>query len=205
MSPDVNLTLSEISSLARLAAKGAGHSWPIAAEAGMAARWLASNGFDAGQLVLSVILTEKSDFKFDNKCWSSVGDVKLNPLYVGPSLCDFADLDAYEVRNIASPAVLCPFVFSVAKAKRQTLELAWPGASVLLDGHSETCRNEGREINSTSCHDVGVQQMTTNLAAGTLCSRASLSDEVFHKLKALAEKTYAPATEESRRLGAGGD
>lgn len=200
----MKLTSSEISNLSKLAAKGRGHSWAIASEAGNAAKWLALNGFDVGAVVLEAIAAEPTEFQYDEPIWRCLKGSPLNPLYVGASICDFITIDACIVKEVKCPAVLSPFLASAAKLSSKSIELSWPNATVLLDGCRDRCQFSGEAVNTLGSVDANIRIVTEAIQASGLQKRCVIDEVIYEKLNSLAEKTYAPATEESRRLGAGG-
>jgi len=83
----VDLSLSELEALALKAAKGAGFSWGIAAEAGKACRWLHTYGLDGAHALLSELRTGRRDAPNlkGNKFQLTAG---FSVLALGSSLCD---------------------------------------------------------------------------------------------------------------------
>ncbi len=129
------------------------------------------------------------------------------PILAGAAISDFAYASGEEgwvLESVAYPVLLLPFASRIAKQMRSVVSVSW-----------------GRTETSASAEQFGVKvgydQLDTAYAqyvnvriAGTLCGllpkvhRVWPDADDWDALVALAGRTYAPATEESRSLGAGG-
>jgi len=104
--------LGEIETLCRKAARGAGHSWGVAEEAGRAARWLCAHGFKGAELIHSCL---------------APGDEALG---VGVKLADFPCDQA--LPRIAAFEALLPFAAIAAQRLGKTCTLSGPMACYAL-------------------------------------------------------------------------
>lgn len=128
MTESLQLSRSEIESVCRNAARGAGMSWGLAEEAGFAAGWLASCGLDgAGLLAMHLHSAQEH-------CWADASpvveqgswraaatDKALCPITLGASLSDFLCVDhtiidgtGLRVFKVSFPGLLLPFIALVA-------------------------------------------------------------------------------------------
>ena len=198
----INISLNEVESAAKKAARGAGFDWGVAEEAGRAARWLCSNGL-GGCGHISGYLDSEPCFPPDGLqgVWKSDrGD--LCPLLSGAALSDLAVLlqgQAIEMRAVSHPVILLPFAAWASLTLNQPMTLCVGELEVVTNGVSVSMA--ALELPKKS--DVRVVlggELSQPLAQ---YSRAEPRPENWKRLNALAHKTYAPATEESRLLGAG--
>ena len=139
----MNLSLNELNTLAKRAARGAGYSWGLAEEAGKATRWLCSHGLDGiGQL--SQLLESEMNIAPSTHRPEEAGDVwqateSLCPLVTGTYLCDSAKTlvqRTLEIRDIVAPSLLLPFVAMVAIQNRQSYSIKCDDVIAVTDGHS---------------------------------------------------------------------
>ncbi|MCU7649037.1 DUF3726 domain-containing protein [Pseudomonas piscis] len=210
----MNASLNELESLCKKAARGAGLSWGLAEEAGKAARWLAAHGLD-GAALLSAQLQQDDGCTYPqlapqvgNGSWHVPGHW-MCPLIAGASLCDHSyllrDGTPLHLVEVASPELLLPFVSAAAQQSGLALELSWAGCSVQFD----------RQGKAFVHHVEGLGQ---HHAAQIVCRRSNsaeppgqplqgplppLAEAVQQALERLAARTYVPASEASRLLGAG--
>jgi hypothetical protein len=112
------LSLTEAEALATKAARGAGHPWGLAEEAGMAARWLHDHGHN-GLALLADLLTDPMPLCgpiIDRADWRAAPGAMLCPLRTGAALCDFGGLSGVTVgagirlHDLGHPALLRPFL-----------------------------------------------------------------------------------------------
>jgi len=202
----VNLSLNEVASLAKQAARGAGYSWGLAEEAGKATRWLFANGFDgAVQLVplLDLSLSQTPSLHRPNygiSVWTADG--MLCPLATGAYLLDSAHTltqDGIEMRRVARPMLLLPFVSSAALLTEQTLTVSCEGFVAMTNGNQLS-------VSGTLPDNIDLVRVFVNGAVSTqqpLNKRAYVTAELLAALQQYAHNTYAPDTEQSRTLGAG--
>ena len=208
----VRYSPSEIQAQCRKAARGAGLTWGLAEEAGMASRWLASFDLPGPRVLAELLRLNNGKFyetlrpaKLDGN-WDAVGG-RLCPIIAGAMLSDIAAEMAagrsVELSAVAFPILLLPFLGLAARQHDVALELRCSGARVI-------CLPSGISISG----DVALLQ--TPDARYVVCGCAELA-EPAHKpsaqsravdvstwatLEDFAHRTYVPATQASR-AGAG--
>lgn len=203
-------SLNEIEAMGKRAARGAGHHWGIAEEAGKAARGLAARGLPGPELLAGLLertkgrpYAELAPVATDGMWRAPSGP--LCPLVTGAALVDRTERIAaggIALGPVYFPLLLAPFLAMAAKASGAAMTLSWPGTevTVLPDGGLLA---EGTlsapDANSASCTGA-----TSNAepAQADRCPHV-VADDSWRRLGAFAQRTYAPATEASRMLGAG--
>lgn len=209
----MSYSLNEIEAQAKKAARGAGLSWGMSEEAGKAVRWLVSNGLP-GAAALAGLLAEN-----DGRSQSELSPVSLEgvwasatgrmcPLASGASLNDCADeipaRQTIEIENVQHPLLIVPFAGWAAIHLARPVLVSWPSVSIGTDGWA--VRVEGDEAGlgiagpvpvTCTCADDRRAAMTTPALRGVI------DRQVWNALGTFAHRTYAPATEASRLLGAG--
>lgn len=212
---------NELDALSRRAARGAGLAWGLAEEAGKATHWLAVRGLP-GVGLLARHLQRSDGLAYDDLApvingarWSArSGD--LCPVIAGAALSDCArDIASggpVTLAAVAFPLLLSAFLGRAARATGEGFEIRWPGVSI-------RCLPSGPclEITDASALEVDRATDVTIRAADGHTAEADAGEhptqhrptgvpvapEDWKILKALAARTYVPATEESRRHGAG--
>lgn len=201
----LNISLNEVEAAGKKAARGAGFPWGVAEEAGRAARWLCSNGLGGCGKLSEYLEFAESDPCFPPDAlevvWTSErGD--LCPLLSGACLSDVALhlRDApIEMRAVRSPVILLPFAAWAALALKDNITISMEDVTTVTDGIG---------LSVTRVAFPAVSDVTVALG-GVLeqpllrYSRAEPRIDSWQRLNRFAHKTYAPATEESRLLGAG--
>ncbi|WP_170603899.1 DUF3726 domain-containing protein [Ruegeria arenilitoris] len=202
----MNLSLNEVEATAKRAARGAGYSWGLAEEAGKASRWLCTNGLDGVsaltrllELGLAPSASEHAPTRQQER-WSC--ESILCPLVTGALLSDSASrlLDGQiDTSPIAIPEILLPFAANASLVVSNCV-------SVDIDG--EIAITDGKQLLSVESYPDVAARVTIQLGGDLnrpTCSqtRATPDRAIWNRLNQFAQRTYAPATEESRQLGAG--
>jgi hypothetical protein len=208
-------SLNEIEAQLRKAARGTGLSWGLAEEAGRAARWLAMHGIDASPIFAA--LFEQNDGRAYDEItimpgtepWQAKGGM-LCPLIAGAALVDraeeIADGKAVALAAIAWPVLLAPFAAMVATATGACIALDWPGTRfTFADGAS---RLEGTsEVTTTASAPHASCSRLVGAAQGTALrseiAGGLVAPDVWTRLDVFVQRTYVPASDESRLKGAG--
>ena len=203
----MSYSLNEVEALAKKATRGAGYSWGMAEEASKAVRVLSAHGLDGCGALADTLV--QFDAAGPGQC-HPVGEFgvwrapqgALCPITVGTILSDRAEqMTAKPLRaeQVAQPILLLPFALQVARAIKHTVTLTTRQSVVATDGKSVSVQG------SWIAHAEYVQIETGGTVETPIAtsSRAKVEDHVWAKLNAFAHRTYAPATEESRRKGAG--
>jgi hypothetical protein len=179
-------SLNEIEMQVRKAVRGAGYGWGMAEEAGKAARWLSCHGHAAVPAFLGLCA------RFDRSAymaiapsstegiWTAPGGI-LCPLIAGITLRDFAP-DRMESGPMAFPVIFAAFALPAGYAV-ETSDLSAPSVVTL------TCRRK--------------MQPGRDGADIVLPPGVSVDEDVWRRIDVLARRTYVPASDVSRRTGAG--
>jgi hypothetical protein len=208
-------SLNEIEAQLRKAARGAGLPWGLAEEAGKAARWLAMHGIDG--LPASAALFEQNDGRpYDELApmesegeWRASGG-RLCPLVAGAALADraeqIADGRMVQLSSVAWPVLLAPFAAMVATVTGAPIVLEWPGVRFTFEGDGVRLAGQSgiaatASAPRASCgRRVGTAQgpILRPEIAGTV-----VAPDIWARLDVFVQRTYVPASEESRLKGAG--
>jgi len=206
-------SLNEIDALCRKAARGAGYNWGHAEDAGKAARWLQSLGLPGAEILLNCLnegTTPQTILTIENANWR--GDGPLCPLVTGASLSDHAATlasDTITLHDVRHPILLAPFAAAIAAQTHLATRLEWPGASVTIHGQDAQTDGDQTDGDQKALLATSAPQVTCrHVPAPTQTSarhqhRALLTADIYNRLAAFAQRTYAPATEASRKAGAG--
>ncbi len=207
---------NELDALSRRAARATGLAWGLAEEAGKAARWLAVRRLPSASLIARH-LSRSDGAAYDDLVpvmeggrWAARSG-KLCPLITGAALSDRAREivpgKSVTLASVAYPLLLSAFLGRAAKATGHDLEIRWLGLSVRCCPDEISLElGEEAALEAERVTDVTIQAATGN-AAGRPMPRLPTSVQVAPEdwaiLKALAARTYVPASEESRLRGAG--
>ena len=206
------MTLAEIESYLRKAARARGLDWGIAEEAGKAARWLAAFDLPGPETLMAQLqqLEGKDYADFIPDCsrdpWQAPGGL-LCPIISGAALADrsaqMLDGHCFRLGPTAYPLLLAATVGQAARRHRRVFTTAWAGVRVScfenglsIDGNRDDLLLD--RVDAVSCRlgDLSEpQQLPSTMAY-------AIDRDVFRQIDALAFETYAPATAASR-AGAG--
>lgn len=211
----MSFSLNEIEAMGKRATRGAGLDWGIAEEAGKAARWLTAHGLPGPEL-LAELLTRNEDRSYEELAPVSVDGVwearcgALCPLIAGAALSDRAAelATGHEIvlGSIAFPLLLAPYAACGARSRGAPVELGWSEVTLIIapDGglavQGETAAVAARTADAVHCRLAGKDAVTPPPAG----AGRAVDAETWSRLSAYAHRTFAPATEASRALGAGG-
>lgn len=209
----MHLSLNEIETMSKRAARGAGLSWGIAEEAGKSARWLATRGL-FGPERLADLLVHHDQHPYADLAPSDTDDIwkapagVLSPLIAGATLSDKA-LDiakgrVIELAETREPLWLVPYAAGAVSLTGAAISIAWDDVVMVLSEKGEWI--EGHQNALTVSRTAGVHcQKGGQFHAPTVMTRApdNVSPAAWSRLAAFAERTYAPATDASRLSGAG--
>ena len=202
----MTLSLNEIESTAKKAARGGGYPWGLAEEAASATRWLHSNDLD-GCAALASLLDRVDGQEIAswspnpcNNVWSVEG--MLCPIAAGAAISDRAqEIAESEIRlgPIAQPILLAPFAAHVAQTLKKTITVRFDDTEASTDG--EKIRLSGVCPKASSWAWIGINGSVDQ--PNRKRHRARPDAAAWNALVTYAHRTYAPATEESRLRGAG--
>ena len=207
----MSFSLNEIEATVKKAARGAGYSWGLAEEAGKAVRWLSAHCFDGCKAIANLLetvdgadLNGKRPF-IDNGAWNSTSG-ELCPLATGAALSDRADSlvkEAVVIHAILQPLLLLPFVQATARQVQGCVTISWSDVSAVCNGAGISWKAD------SAAQLYGIADRVNVFIGGEpgkllpTASRAEPDETDWKRLIDFAHRTYAPATEESRLLGAG--
>ena len=206
-------SLNEIEATAKRAARGAGLSWGIAEEAAKACRWLASHKLP-GVTALAELLTlidgvphrNVSPISLDG-AWTAPSG-RLCPLASGTALNDCAELllkeKPIEMINLSYPLLLIPFAAWASVHINTPVKVSWSNVTISTNGKCIEINNSSPHINVEiatvlSCYPAKDFQT----GASKPGMRGIIEPSAWVRLTEFSDRTYAPATDASRRLGEG--
>ncbi len=211
-------SLNEIEAMGKRAARGVGLAWGLAEEAGKAARWLTVRGLPGVSLLADVLAwSDRRDYAeltpadVDGAWQAPAGP--LCPLITGAALCDRADEIAggrvFELGETAQPLLLAPYVAGAAKLTGVTMSIAWDNVVITISKDGESIEGDHQSLTARSTKHIHCRRASNddaslipvNELAGPAAS--AVPDATWSRLAALAQRTFAPATEASRLSGAG--
>ena len=200
---------NEIESLALKAARGAGMSWGIAEEASLSAGWLAGHGMTWAETLTSVLRqarTTSPPHISGNVVAPSCADALLCPIMTGALLSDLGSKTGIdEVRDVLEPLWLlpslarwvtpdCAVIVTWGQSRIQLSVGGVLGASVASEGTKLASRV------TISMEPIDRSEPRALVASST---GYVVRDVDWRELKDFESKTYVPASEHSRRTGAG--
>lgn len=203
----MTLSRNEIEAIAKRAARGAGYPWGIAEEAGRAVRWLCARGLDGGGALAMLLAAvdgapDAHAPRLDGRDWRAAGEA-LCPLLAGCALSDRADAlgaEPLRLHAVAAPLLLVPFVAAVARHRGAGWRIGAGDASLVTDGTGIILSGAF----PCDAADCTLAPDATPVPVPPPPRRAAPDPATLAALEAFGHRTYAPATAESRRRGAGG-
>lgn len=209
----MTLSLNEIEAQAKRAARGAGLSWGMAEEAGRAARWLASHDLPGSAHLADVLAMNDGLPQSDVAPVSLEGDWHaaagaLCPLAAGSALNDCADRlgrgEPVTMTDISCPLLVLPFAAWAAIHLGAPVQIGWESLQIVTDGSGIRITDPENRINAARAATLTCRMAGQPLEAATLPRlRGEVPAAVWDRLDTFAQRTFAPATEASRLLGAG--
>ncbi len=202
----MSLSLNEVETLAKKAARGAGYPWGLAEEAGLATRWLWGQGIDGCQEIAGLLgMCDGSDLSGwgprPGAHWVAQYGT-LCPIAAGAALSDHARLlpdETLTLENVARPMLLAPFAALAARRLQTQIALSWPETRLTTDGETLHIQGPAGAARAT----VTVAKAETLNNACPKLTRANPDSDTLKCLETFAHRTYAPATQASRLNGAG--
>jgi len=207
----MNLSLNEVEAMARKAARGAGYDWGLAEEASKAARWLCSRNMD-GCAILARWLDEADGQELEdlrpvslNLPWRGRAG-RLCPISAGAALSDCAGQlrsSGLQLDNLHSPLLLLPYAAAAAGRLGAPLRIDWDSKQAIVSAQGDVSITADMAA-ETCANTVQILIAEASPSQTPIQTRAIANDRDWEILNGFAGRTYAPNTEESRRLGAGG-
>ena len=210
----MHVSLNEIETMGRRAARGAGLPWGLAEEAGKAARWLMVRGLSGVGRLAHILDRHDQRDEADLAPASIEGFWQarfggLCPLIAGAALCDraadIAQGRTIELGETAEPLWLAPFVAGAAELTDAAISIAWNDVVITLSNRGERIEGDrcALKVSSTAGVLCRLADHSVDPDAPTVLQAAAVEAEGWNRLAAFAQRTYAPATETSRLSGAG--
>lgn len=207
-------SLNELEAETRKAIRGAGLPWGIGEEGSKAARWLAAHGADPLPALSDVL--ERHDRGANITAAFTLTDdgrwhagAPICPIALGVALCDYADrLDdrACVAGPVARPLLLAPFVATAARILKRPLQLEVKDIRVVLNERGDpSCDVSVLDIPDVSeirCVVASRQPSASQVRPASTHGIAT-DPKSWQRIAAYVHRTYVPASERSRREGAG--
>jgi len=206
----LSFSLTEADALAQKAARGAGLGWGMAEEAGFAVRWLCGYGADGLGALLACLAAQRSMPHLAPGQVIGQGQGLLCPLHTGSVLLDSVEISdgplagPLQLAPLCQPLLMLPFLAQAASVLGQQLVVAYKAGTVALPGPAPL-----PVAPSALCGALRLglgaplgpewRGPTARVPQG----RAACDAATLAALELLALKTTVPATEASRRSGAG--
>lgn len=211
----VYLSRTETEVLCLKAARGAGYSWGLAEEAGVAAGQLWAQGIDGAAAVLACLALAvehrpETQLILAQGHWSAAQRRTLCPIVTGTTLLDYALLESgplarpTRIDAVHQPVLLLSFLARAAQLAERTICVEWSGGAFDIGADTALI---GAEYHNFACapHTDCVIQSTERPAPPRASTHktAATSRETVAALNVYAMKTTVPATAQSRLSGAG--
>lgn len=198
-------SLGEVEATARKAARGAGYAWGLAEDAGLAVRWLEARGIDGcAALVATLQAVDAGIDAYAPKAdWASASGV-LCPIGTGAALSDQAAVinGKLALGSMLAPVLLLPALAFIAGHRARPVTLETDSACVVVESSGVQGDALGVEAAAVQIQ-LGLPNPDVTRQDTPLNTRADVPRDTWDALDHFAAKTYAPATEESRLIGAG--
>lgn len=206
-------SLNELEAETKKAIRGAGLSWGLGEDGSKAVRWLAAHGVDPlpalsdvlgrhdrGAIATGFTLTEAGAWR---------ADAPICPITLGAALCDhaasLADMPCV-AGPVARPLLLAPFAAAAARILRKPLRLYVNGAQVVLTAQGDVSGDlsalDVADAAETRCAVIA-EPMPVADAKRPSTRGIAADPQAWAQIEAFVHRTYVPASERSRREGAG--
>jgi hypothetical protein len=195
----MQLSLNEMQVECRKAARGAGLAWGLAEETGRAVAWLAQYGVDALPALLDCLRAV------------SVEDRSGDPIRGGTEMGDLAGKmglgGVLSFAEIRQPILFLPFAALSARLINRPVTITHSDGAWLLtpEGADRSVLQEVARrsiVTAVTCR-AGDMQPSAQQKSPPGMPRVEIDEAIWQRLQDLAHRTYVPASEQSRLLGAG--
>ncbi|MEP2718451.1 DUF3726 domain-containing protein [Pseudophaeobacter sp.] len=207
-------SLNEIEAMSKRAARGAGLAWGLAEEAAKGTRWLSAFSFPGVELLAGLLTLNDRLPAVDfspatlEGCWKAPAG-RMSSLIAGAAMSDCAMRMAagqeIEMENLCFPLLAVPFAGGAALRLGQPVSVSWQGAQFATDGQRLCAQGDRKALLSDRARRVICAAPAEMQGPVAPVQRAEVSVQAWAQLAEFARRTYAPATESSRLLGAGAD
>jgi hypothetical protein len=207
-------SLNELESEARKAIRGAGLPWGLAEEGGKAVRWLAAYGIDPLPALADVLERHDRRARITSvikitEAGRRTADAPLCPIILGTMLCDDADrlaTNAFVAGPVARPLLLAPFVAAAAHILGRPLQFEVEGRQIVLDRRGDPSGDLAM-LDVPGAADIRCASMADRVSGSPGQAAAThgiaADPQSWQRIAAYGHRTYVPASERSRREGAG--
>ena len=183
----MNLSKSEFTSLCKRSLRGKGHHWGICEDLSNALLALALNGFPAPNILLEALNTENS---------------KLIQIF------NIVDAKAYETSNKINGTFYEPILILGLISVHRDLKM--PSLEVSLDNEvfilADNLIIGNRSYSRKQINTIAFCKKEPNdIVKHDFVTRVVIDDKTLKAIEYWSNLTYAPATEQSRNLGAGSE
>lgn len=206
-------SLNELEAETRKAIRGVGLSWGLAEEGSKAARWLAAHGVDPLPALSDILerhdqrsITAKITFTAAGR-WHA--DAPMCPIALGIALCDYADrleIGKVVAGPLARPLLLLPFVAAVARMLKRPLQLDAGAMRVVMNARGDPSCDVSHfdvlDMFEIRCVVAAERPPAWQIRAATTHGIAT-DPKSWQRIASYVHRTYVPASERSRREGAG--
>lgn len=207
-------SLNELEVETKKAIRGAGLPWGLGEEGGKAVRWLAAHGVDPLPALADVLERHDRGERITSAlrmtepgCWTA--DAPICPIMLGITFCDDADrlaANAFVAGPVARPLLLAPFVAAAARILGSPLQLEANGRRVLLnelgDPSGDLSMLDAEDAVEIRCTAMAERQSAVQAQAASTHGIETDAPS-WARLAGYVQRTYVPASERSRREGAG--
>ncbi|EBA16857.1 hypothetical protein RSK20926_03594 [Roseobacter sp. SK209-2-6] len=208
----MNHSLNEIEAMSKRAARGAGLSWGLAEEAAKGTRWLAAFSFPGAEMLADLLTLNDRLPALDfspavlSGTWAAPAG-RMSPLIAGAAMSDCAvRMEAgqvIEMENVSLPLLVVPFAAGAALRLGVPVSVTWEDARLTTDGQRLCVQGEREAILCSHASTLTCAAPAEMSGQSEPVMRADVDPQAWEKLGEFAHRTYAPATEASRILGAG--
>ncbi|CUH88753.1 hypothetical protein PH5382_02695 [Phaeobacter sp. CECT 5382] len=205
-------SLNEIEAMSKRAARGAGLPWGLAEEAAKGTRWLSAFSFPGTEMLAGLLVLNDRlpavDFSPTTLAdhWSAPAG-RMSPLIAGAAMSDCAThMEAgqvIEMENVSFPLLVVPFAGGAALRLGVPVSVSWEGARLTTDGQRLCVQGARTAILAPHAPQLSCAAPAEMTGQSEPVMRADVDPDAWEKLAGFAHRTYAPATESSRLLGAG--
>lgn len=199
---------NELDSLAKRAARGAGNSWGMAAEVGKATRWLVAHGLP-GVSALADLLAWRDARSIDGLAPPDISlrwddGIVRDPVAVAATACDLTEVlvaGPAELGAVRQPLLVAFHLAAAGRRAGTDLVVEWGGGALGLGPDLPVIELDG------SLADEAVVRCRPGTIGGNVTVATITPHEpdpaAWALIESFAARTYAPATDDSRRKGAG--
>lgn len=207
----MNWSLNELETETKKAIRGAGLSWGLSEEGAKAVRWFAAHGADALPALRDILERHDRHALATNFDVDATGRWQASqpicPIVLGSAICDFSNgLRSRPIvaGPVAQPGLLIAFAARAARVLKRPLRLELGDHAVFLSASGDPVGGLPA-IAGADQATIRCEVTTSTLAQVRPASThgVSLDPASMASLSTYGHRTYVPASERSRREGAG--